>query len=482
LTLMTGKEYMEALKKVHPIVYYNGEKIDCVVGHPMIQPHINCAAMTYDLAHDPVGEDLVTATSHLTGKKISRFTHIHQSADDLIKKVRMLRLISQKTGSCYQRCVGMDAINALYSTTYDMDAKLGTEYHARFLKYLEYVQESDIMIAGAMTDAKGDRSLKPSDQKDPDMYVRVVEKNDKGIIVKGAKMHMTGMVNSFEMLIMPTTAMTPEDKDYALACSIPVDAEGVTHIFGRQTNDQRKYGQIDQGNMNFGVVGGESLTILDNVFVPWDKVFMCGETEFAGLLVERFASFHRQNYGGCKGGVADVIIGATAAMADYNGVPKANHIKDKLIEMVLLTETLYCCSIACSADGQKLASGAYYVNPLLANVGKQNVTRFIYEIGRLSHDIAGGFLATIPPEKDFMSPVTGPLLEKYLKGSSEYPTEHRHKMARLIENMTSGTALIESMHGAGSPQSQRVAMGRQANFEHKKRIARRLAGIEAEEK
>lgn len=481
MPLMTGEQYIEALKKLHPIVYYNGEKINCVVDHPITKPHVNCAAVTYDLAHDPIGEDLVTATSHITGKKISRFTHIHQSTEDLVKKIKMLRLISQKTGSCYQRCVGMDALNAIYSTTFDMDAKLGTDYHKRFLKYLENLQETDHMVAGAMTDVKGDRSLKPSKQNDPDMYVRVVDKNEKGIIVRGAKMHMTGMVNSFEMLIMPTTALTPDDEDYAVSCAIPVDAEGVTHIFGRQTNDLRKYGQIDQGNQKYGVAGGECITVLDNVFVPWDKVFMCGETGFSGILVERFASYHRQNYGGCKGGVADVIIGATAAIADCNGVSNANHIKDKIIEMIHLTETLYCSSLACSADGHKLASGAYYVNPLLANVGKQNVTRFIYEIGRLAQDIAGGFLATLPPEKEFLNPVTGPILEKYLRGSSKYTTEERYKLARLLENMTSGTALIESMHGAGAPQSQRVVMGRQANIEHKKNIAKRLAGIEVEE-
>ena len=480
MALKTGNEYMEALKQLHPIVYFKGEKIDCVVGHPLIQPHINAAAMTYDMAHDPASEDLVTATSHLTGKKISRFTHIHQSTDDLIKKVKMLRAISQRTGSCYQRCVGFDALNAIYSTAFDIDEKLGTDYFKRFCKYLEYIQEEDLMIAGAMTDPKGDRGLPPSKQEDPDMFVHVVDKNDKGIVIRGAKMHMTGMVNSFEMLIMPTTALTPQDSAYAVCCAVPVDAKGVIHIFGRQTNDERKWDTMDQGNAKYGVVGGECLTILEDVFVPWDRVFMCGETEFAGLLVERFASLHRQNYGGCKGGVSDIIIGAAASMADYNGVAKASHIKDKITEMVHLTETLYCCALACSCDGYQLPSGAYYVNPLLANVDKQNVTRYIYEISRLCHDIAGGFIATMPSEQDLKDPEVGKYVEKYLRGSSEYGTEERMRMARLIENMTGGTALVESMHGAGSPQAQRVVMARQANVEYKKKLAKRLAGIEEE--
>lgn len=481
MALMTGSDYIEALKTLKPVVYFKGKQIESIVGHPLIQPHINAAAMTYDMAHDPMFEDLLTTKSHLTGKTINRFTHIHQSTDDLIKKVKMLRAISQRTGSCYQRCVGFDALNALYSTTFDIDQKYGTEYHKRFVEYLKHVQESDIMVAGAMTDSKGDRSLSPSKQADPDLFVHVVDQNEDGVIVRGAKQHMTGMVNSFEMLIMPTVALREDDKNYAISCAIPVDAPGVIHVFGRQTNDERKWDSMDQGNAKFGVVGGECLTILDDVFVPWEKVFMFGEYDFAGLLVERFASFHRQNYGGCKGGVSDIIIGASASAADFNGTSRASHIKDKIIEMVHLTETLYACAIACSAEGRKLPSGAYYVDPLLANVDKQNVTRFIYEICRLAHDIAGGYIATMPSEQDLQDPKLGPLVEKYYKGVASIPTEHRYRIGRLIENMTGGTALVESMHGAGSPQAQRVMLIRQANVENKKKLAQILAGIDTSE-
>jgi 4-hydroxybutyryl-CoA dehydratase/vinylacetyl-CoA-Delta-isomerase len=207
---------------------------------------------------------------------------------------------------------------------------------------------------------------------------------------------------------------------------------------------------------------------------------MNGETEFAGLLVERFASLHRQNYGGCKGGVADVIVGAAALMAEYNGAEKASHIKDKLVEMIHLTETLYSCALACSADGSRLPSGAYYVNPLLANVNKQNVTRFIYEISRLAHDISGGLIATMPSEQDLNDSKIGPYVRKYIQGAKGIPAEHRFRIARLIENMTGGTALVESMHGAGSPQAQRVVMARQSNIELKKNYAKALAGISEE--
>ncbi|HHW04075.1 MAG TPA: 4-hydroxybutyryl-CoA dehydratase [Thermoanaerobacterales bacterium] len=476
------EQYIESLKNLKTQVYYFGKRIDNIIEHPSFKPHINSAALTYELANMPEYEELLTATSHLTGKKINRFTHIHQSTEDLVKKVKALRLLGQKTGACFQRCVGWDALNATYTVTYEMDQKYGTDYHKRFLEYLKFVQENDLMIAGSMTDPKGDRSLRPSQQADPDLYVHIVEKNDKGIVVRGAKAHQTGIINSHEMIVMPTIAMGEEDKDYAVVFAIPVDTEGVIHIFGRQTNDSRRFeeGEIDKGNYKYGIVGGEALTIFNDVFVPWERVFMCGEFDYAGLLVERFASYHRQNYGGCKTGVSDVIIGSAVAIAEYNGVAKASHVRDKIVEMVHLAETLYCGSIACSAEGFPTPSGAYFVNPLLANTVKQNVTRYIYEICRLCHDIAGGIIATLPSEADLKNEEIGPYIEKYLKGVADVSTEDRIRILRLIENMTGGTALVESMHGAGSPQAQRIMILRQANLNQKKKLAEDLAGIKKE--
>jgi len=223
------------------------------------------------------------------------------------------------------------------------------------------------------------------------------------------------------------------------------------------------------------------LMVFDDVFIPWENVFMCGEYEFSGALVERFAGYHRQSYGGCKVGVGDVLIGATALAADYNGAAKASHVKDKLIEMTHLNETLYSCGIACSAEGHKTASGTYLIDLLLANVCKQNVTRFPYEIARLAEDIAGGLMVTMPSERDLKHPIIGKVVEKYFKGVNSIPTESRMRVLRLIENITLGTAAVgyrtESMHGAGSPQAQRIMIARQGNMEQKKKLAKAIAGI-----
>ena len=478
MAMMNGAQYRESLRKLKPIIYCNGRKIEDVVSDKMTAPHVNSAAMTYEMAFVPEYEDLMTTTSMFTGKKINRYTSVHQSTDDLVKKVKMMRMLSQKTGTCYQRCVGFDAMNATFITTYKIDQKHGTDYHKRMIEYMKHVQENDLMVAGAMTDPKGDRGKKPSQQADPDLFTHIVEKREDGIVVSGAKAHQTGMANSHEFLILPTTNLTAEDADWAVAAAIAVDAPGVIHFFGRQTNENRRLeGEIDTGNAEYAIVGGETLTIMDKVFVPWNRVFMCGEYEFAQEFVETFASYHRQNYGGCKVGVADVIIGAAAAMADYNGAPKASHIKDKLVEMVHLAESMHACSLACSSQGHKTEAGSYYVDTLLANTAKLNCTRVMYEISRLAHDIAGGFIATLPYEADYQSEVGHDVIDKYFAGDAKYPTEHRIRMARLLENMTGGTALAESMHGAGSPQAMRVMIQRETNWEQKKELARHLAKI-----
>ena len=479
--MKTAQQYEESLRKLNFKVYLQGELVENPVDHPIIRPSMNSVKATYELAEDPQHADLMTATSHLSGEKINRFCHLHQSAEDLVKKVKMQRLLGQKTAACFQRCVGMDAINAVDSTTFEMDQKLGTDYHKRFIQFLTRMQEEDWTVDGAMTDPKGDRGLAPSKQADPDLFVRVVEKREDGIVICGAKAHQTGAINSHWILVMPTISMGKEDADYAVSFCAPADAEGIFYIYGRQSCDTRKLegGDIDVGNKQFG--GHEALMVFDHVFIPWENVFMCGEYEFSGTLVERFAGYHRQSYGGCKVGVGDVLIGAVALAADYNGAAKASHLKDKLIEMIHLNETLYSCGIACSAEGHKTASGTYLIDLLLANVCKQNVTRFPYEIARLAEDIAGGLMVTMPSEKDLRHPVIGKVVEKYFKGIASVPTEYRMRILRLIENITLGTAAVgyrtESMHGAGSPQAQRIMISRQGNLEQKKELAKAIAGI-----
>lgn len=481
MALKTGEEYVESLRNLDLKVFLFGERIENPVDHPILRPSLNSVKATYDLAQDPAHQDVATAQSPYIGERVNRFSHIHTGTHDLVNKVKMQRLLGQKTASCFQRCVGMDALNSVFSTTYEIDQARGTQYHQRFLDYLRYIQSNDLILDGAMTDPKGDRALPPHKQPDPDMFLRVVERREDGIVIRGAKAHQTGAVNSHEVIVMPTQTMTEEDADYAVTAAMPMDAEGIYMIVGRQSCDTRKLegSPLDTGNPDFG--GMEALIVFDDVFVPNERVFMDGEFEFSGQLVERFAGYHRQSYA-CKTGVADVLIGAAALAADYNGVPRASHLKDKIIEMVHLNETIWSSALACSYEGTATASGNYLVDLLLANVNKQNVTRFPYEIVRLATDVAGGLMVTAPSEKELRHPELGPVVEKYFKASASVSTENRFKVMRFIENMALGPGAVayqtESLHGAGSPQAQRIMIGRQADIEAKKALVKAIAHIE----
>ena len=472
MTLKTPAQYVDSLRALKIRAYVCGERVDNVVDHPAIAPHINTVAKTYELAHQPEHLDVMTAVSHLTGERIHRYTHIFQSADDLVKKIQMLRLLGQVTGTCFQRCVGLDALNAMYVTSYEVDQAQGTDYHQRFRKYLQWAQQNDLMLAGAMTDPKGHRAKRPSEQADPDQFVRVVERRPDGVVIRGAKLHNTGGINSHEVLVLPGTALLPTEKDYAIACAVPADAPGVLFIFGRQSNDSRKLeGGCDIGNPRFGVVGGEAMIVFDDVFVPNDRVFMDGETAFVADMVTNFATWHRANYGGCKGGNADVLIGATAKMTRILGTDKNAVVRDKLVEMIHMNETTYASAIGASAMGHRLPCGSFMVNPMMANTVKQNITRNIYQIGRLAHDLAGGFLATMPDQKSFENPEIAGFVRKYHIANPDYSVEDRVRMGRYIENMTSVTTMVEAMHGAGSPQAQRIVMLGLAGIEQKIKLA-----------
>lgn len=480
VSIKSGAEYIESLRGRGLNVYFMGERVDEPVDHPVIRPSINAVARTYDLANEDPG--LATAHSSLIGARVNRFLHVTESVDDVVAQNRMQRRLGQLTGTCFQRCVGMDAFNALFSVTFDIDKRHELRYHARLREFLAQCQRENVVVGGAMTDPKGDRSKGPSAQDDPDLFVRVVERRPDGVVIRGAKAHQTGCVNSHWIVVMPTMRLTDADRDYAIVGAIPVTDPGLTFIYGRQSCDSRAMESgaelTDAGNATYS--GQEALIVIDDVFIPTERIFMNGETAAAATLVDRFTAYHRRSYV-CKTGVGDVLIGAAAAIAEMNGVAKASHVRDKLVEMNHLNETIYGAGIASSHESTRLEAGNYINDDVLANVCKHNVTRFPYEMARLAQDLAGGLVATLPSSKDFEGEKHGALLRKMLRGRDPQDAEARFRMLRLIENMTLGRNavgyLTESLHGAGSPQAQRIQLERSMRLEEKKAFARNLAGV-----
>lgn len=474
--MRTAEQYREKLRSMRKNVYINGQLLER--DDPQLIPGQNVIAETFNFAADPQYADLMTAKSHITGKTINRFTHIHQSVDDLLKKQEMTRFLCQHVGGCIQRCMGVDALNALSVVTKDCDLAMGTSYHERFLKYLEYYQENDLVGNCAQTDVKGDRSKRPYEQVDPDLYLRVVEKRSDGIVVRGAKAHNTIAPYADEIIVVPTRFMTEKDADWAVAFAVPADAEGVYLVCRATTTRPRK--EFKAPIEQYG--SADSLTIFDNVFVPWERVFLCGETKFAGQLAIQFANYHRHSYTGCKPAVTDVIMGATALVAEYNGVAKAPHVRDKLADLVAVAELVYGTGIASAVKASRAASGTYVPNFVYTNVARYHAGVNVYHEHEILADIAGGLPATLPPEGDFLNPVTRDLLNKYIMRNPEISADDVHRCFRLCSDMLcsahAGVSQVAGIHGGGSPIMEKIAIMGMYDINAKKKIAKRLAGIE----
>jgi 4-hydroxybutyryl-CoA dehydratase/vinylacetyl-CoA-Delta-isomerase len=475
--LKTKEEYIASLREMRPTAYMFGQKITNVVDNPRLRAGIEATAATYEVAQLEGMRDLVVTHSTLIDEPVNRFTLPPSSIADLVARVKLNRKMANHVGTCHQRCTGLDCLSALSIVTYDIDQKYGTSYNKNFIEFLKYVQKNDLTANAGVTDVKGDRSKGPSEQEDKDMYLRIVERREDGIVVRGAKAHQTGSLSAHQVIVMPTRALRKDDKDYAVAFAIPTDTPGLIHVVGRSSLDTRELDGCDIGNVRYSKYC--PTLIFDDVFVPWERVFMCGETEFAGEMVLRFASFHRQSHGGCKSGKIDCMIGTALTAMDYNGTAKASHLQQKVIDMVHRAETMYACCLAASYEGRREPSGTYFIDTVLANASKIHEGKEMAEATRIMVDVCGGFVADLPSDRDLEHPEIGPLVKKYLKGVAGVDVEKRVKLYRLAEKLALESAdTVSDIHGGGSPEAHRVTIMRETDLESKKKAAKRLAGIQ----
>lgn len=473
--MRTFEEYKEKLKSMRNNIYLGGQ----LRGRDdeLLKPGINVVGVTFDAAQDPENKGFVTTTSHLTGKEINRFNHIYHSQEDLLEKQKVVRNLCGKVGGCIQRCMGCDVMNALYGTTKEIDAVNGTEYHERFVKYLKYYQENDLIGNAAQTDVKGDRSKRPSEQKDPDSYLRVVEKRKDGIIVSGCKAHNTIAPYADEIIAIPTRLMGKDEGDWALAFAIPADTEGVTLVC--RSTSPRKRKEFMSPFTEYGAC--DSMTVFDNVFIPWERVFMCGETKFAGRLALAFANNHRFSYCGCKPAVTDIIMGATSLVADYNGIGKAPHVTDEVSKLMVTAELVYGSGIAAAVTSTKNSAGALEPNFLYSNCGRYYAGVNIYHEYDTLASIAGGLPATLPQEDEFINEETKGYMEKYIMRNPDVSAESQHRLFRFISDYScssmGGVYQYAGVHGGGSPIMELIGVRSFYNIESKKDIVKHLAGI-----
>ena len=481
--MKTAAEYIESMKGLNPRIFLGGKQVK-LMENPTTLTVVRANAKIYELAEDPRHKETMVAFSPYIDGEVNRNLHIATNTHDLEMRADMATLTSQMLGTCNYRCVGADILNALAGVTWEMDRDLGTDYHQRFITHLKYLQTNDLACSGGVTDPKGDRTKRPSQQEDPDVYLHLKEKRDDGIVVRGAKVSQSGAIGSHETIIIPTMGMKPGEEDFALSFAVENGTPGLTYIcqYTPFTAERELMDIKYLGNPLYGQ-RETCIMVFDDVFIPWNRVFLCGETKYCGKLIARFAKTHRMNCGGaCKVGFADLLIGATQLMAEYSGVQKAPHIVDKLTDMVRISETSRACTIAAALKGREepAGSGFYQPDDVFGNAAKLTIADGFWDMMKWAGDIGGGMAVTAPSELDLENPETAEYVRKFM--GAQAPAEPRLRMAKFIQNWCAGLHGAGTWHGAGSPMAQKMALYHLTNFEEKKNLAKNLAGLKENDK
>ncbi|MBO0849071.1 MAG: hypothetical protein J2P20_06405 [Pseudonocardia sp.] len=452
--MLTAADYRDSLKAYSPRVYVNGIRVEDVADAAVLAPGINAIGVTYDLAHDARYRHLMTAPG-VSGRPVNRMTHVDRSREDLLAKLEAVRLVCQESG-CAQRYLTHDALAALHQATFACDAEHGTDYHPRLLAYLRRVQEEDLTCAVAMTDAKGDRSRRPGAQPNPDVYVHISQRRPDGIVLRGTKAIVTGAPYVHEFLVMPCRTMRPEDADFAVACAVPVDAPGITIV-------ARPAGRPGERAATFSHRYGQStaVVIFEDVFVPWERVFLAGECDAGESLTTTYATHHRHSCIGARAGFGDLLIGAGALMTEANGLDpeRHTHVREQMVALISIVEGFFACGVAASTYAAEHPSGTVVPDTVFANIGKLLLANQIYDMHRIAHYVSGGLIVALPGPDEDHNPHTGAALEAVLGARPDVPAAQRLAVGRLIEDLTAsyqaGWYSVISLHGGGSPEAMK---------------------------
>ena len=476
--IKTRGDYLAALRKLKPNIYKFGELIEDVTTHPATKRTVESHALNYDAANDPELEDIYTATSIFTNNKILRWNSMMQSSEDLIGNMILKRQNYRRTGTCTGAvCVGWNAQNTLWAVTREIDEEYGTDYQERLKNWILSAEEKGLTVAGALTDAKGDRSLKPSQQQDPDTNLRITQVLDDGIVIRGAKLMICGTAASQEVFLLPGSVYGEADQDFTLACVVPKDIDGLTIVEATRPSDRREL--EDTAGVECPDTGvTQGWLLFEDVFVPKERVFMCKEYKYTAKLIQYFTANYRACIGACVSGQGDVMIGASILMARANGL-SAKTFMNKLVDMSINNQVTYGLGAGACALGFKHPSGSYFADSLTAHTNKVMVATLPYEEKRITQDIGGGIVETgcMPSYKDFINPQYGHLLKKCLKAGA-CSSESRFKAARLSEWLTIGAGVPGCMHGGGSPDGAKLVVRFATPMEEYVDYARKIINIE----
>ncbi len=472
--LMTAQDYRESLRRYRPRVFIEGAAVESVADEPLLAPGIAGVGVTYDFARRPEHSKLMTARQGTSGKTVNRMLHIDESATDLLYKLEAVRLLCQESG-CAQRYLAHDALGAFFQATRRTDDAHGTDYHQRLLAYLHRVQDEDLALGIAMTDAKGDRAKRPGQQANPDVYVHIKERRRDGIVIRGTKAIVTGAPYMHEFLVMPCRTHAPEDAAFAVACAVPVDAPGVTIV-------ARRAGRPGEAAAKFSAKYGQStgVVMFDDVFVPHEHVFLAGETEEGGFLTTAYANHHRQSCIGARAGFGDLLIGAGQLMIEANGLDpeQHSHVRDQMVELITITESFFACGVAASLYCVKDPAGSVMPDPVFSNVGKLLLATKIYDMHRVAHYVSGGLVVALPGPEEDHNPETQASLAAVLGGRPDIPADKRLEVSRLLEDLTASHQgawySVISLHGGGSPEAMKREIWRNYPVMERAELVERL--------
>lgn len=461
--LKTPEEYIQALKKMKPKII-KGKLLDNPYDDEDIGKGMNVVAHSYEKAGEEKNKDFMTVKSPYNQKVINRFNHIPQSKDDLRKKQRMISTLA-KDVFCAQRCVGSDALQTLHIGTYKVDKSNGfkTEYHKRFLDYLKYIQDNDIAPSGAVTDGKGDRSLSPGEQQIKDSYVHIVKETEEGIYVSGVKTPITMSIYSEEIIVIPGLQFAEKDKDCAVAFAVPTDTEGVElYALGAEIKSLKGKYSPTHGRK---YLNKEGMVIFNNVFVPRERVFLCGEFKYAAVYANLFATLHRFAYTACKPALYENLTGAAMLISEYNGTRGEyflSNTSEKIFEIYKTAIMVKGLSKAAIEDAEEQESGALLPNAVYANMGKYVASESFHHVLGILQDMSGNLPANLPYEELLNDEKYRTQMEKLLVRKKGISIDEQYALNELIRVLVAsnegGLLQFGSKHGGGNKEAEKVAI------------------------
>jgi 4-hydroxybutyryl-CoA dehydratase/vinylacetyl-CoA-Delta-isomerase len=471
MALRTPAQYSEALRDGRTL-FYRGRRVPDITEEPELRVAVEHAALDYQLAEDPAHRDLAVYKDPASGEEFSAYYRIPRSTEDLLARSKLIETTTAAGGTMVTliKEIGTDALFALHRV-------LADEGLERVRAFYEHCRRGDLAVAVAQSDVKGDRSVGPSAQADPDLYVRVVDQNDDGIVVRGAKVHTSISANADEMIVLPTRAMGADDADYAVAFAVPIDTPGLELYIS-------SYAAGERGPFEFPLSSRhkmlETLTVFNDVFVPWERVFACREPQLAGPLALTFVEYHRFTAVSYKLPLVDAFVGAAIEIAEMNGVAKAGHIRDKVAHLISYAETVRALTEMAAQRCRVGNHGIAYPDPMTTNIAKFTFATRYHEALELVQDCAGGLLVTGFGDDDWANPEIRAVMEKYFVAKS--PAEARLRMMHLISDLTArdfgGYHSVLAVHAEGSIEAEKMQILRSYDAERATSYVRRIARID----